>query len=157
MTTNAYTLEAWITAFRSELNKVSDFMTQLAISDGKEAVILTDETVLNKYSTELSAYLKNIDLTQREQEYYAYNPRLLAYDLYGAPEFWYLILYANEIHSALEFHLKRIKFFDVSVVNVLNEIRMLEKDRLDANNQEITDIIVGNKSVNSDIDEDLFD
>lgn len=155
-TINTHTLERWISQFRTETNVVSDFETELAISDGENVSIFTDETVLAKYSVELSKYLVDVALNQREQEYYAYNPRLFAYDLYGIPEFWYLILYANELKTALDFKLKKVKFYNKGVTKVLNEIRSLEKDRINSNRQEMTDIVVNRSVVNNDINEDLF-
>lgn len=150
-TTNAYTLEYWINSFRAQSNVISDFITKVAVSDGTTATFFMDESLLSKYHTELDEHKVSVNLSQREQHFYAYNPRLLSYDLYGAPEFWYLILYANEIYSAADFAPQRLKFYKSSVLNVLNTIRQLEMDRHNANEQECTDIITGNKSVNADI------
>jgi hypothetical protein len=150
-TVNAYTLESWISSFRGETNVVSDFVFKLALSDGENVAYFCDETVLSKYSVELAEHLTSVDLTDREQQFYAYNPRLFAYDLYGAPELWYLILYANEMHSATQFKVARVKFYKKSVIKVLNSIRVLESARKDDNEQEMTDIVVGKQQCNNDI------
>jgi len=150
-TIRAHTLQDWVKAFRDDVNTISSFALQIAKSDGNSAVFFADESVLSKYTVELSEYLETVELNPREQDYYRYNPRLLAYDLYGIPEFWYLILFANELHSALDFHPKRVKFFNMGVVNILNTIRMLEQGRLDDNQQEMTDVVVNNEVVNNDI------
>lgn len=150
-TIHAHTLEDWITAFRNDVNTISSFALQIAKSDGNSATFFSDETVLSKYTVELSEYIETVELSQREQDYYRYNPRLLAYDLYGIPEFWYLILFANELHSALDFYPKRVKFYNAGVVNILNTIRMLEQERMDDNQQEMTNVVVNNEVVNNDI------
>lgn len=150
-TLNQYSLESWVSAFRNQTNVVSDFITKLPISDGKKAYFFMDDNLLSKYTSELDKHKVSVDLTEREQHFYAYNPRLLSYDLYGAPEFWYLILYANEIYSAADFCPTRCRFYKMSVIDTLNTIRQLEIPRKDANEQEMTDIITGNKSVNADV------
>lgn len=150
-TTNAHTLEEWISDFRRQLNVVSDFVHNDAVSDGTTVVQLMDETVLSKYDAELRPYLTRVTLTDRERQLYQQNPRLLSYDLYGAPEFWYLILYANELHSLLEFDLREIKFYKIGVIDVLNQIRQLESPYKDENEQVMTDVVVDRKPWNTDI------
>lgn len=150
-TTGAYTLEQWIVYYRNTQNTVSANMLLTAISNGEIATIFMEETLLSKYTTELSAYLETTTLTSRQQEYYAYNPRLLSQDLYGAPEFWYILLYANEMHSALEFNVTKLKFYRKGVLDLLNTIRLIETSRKDANSQEMIDVVVNNESVNADV------
>lgn len=151
MTTNAYTLPLWISAFKSQSNVISDFIMKWPISDGSTAIFYMEDTVLSKYTAELEKFRVSVDLTDREQHFYAYNPRLFAYDLYGYPEFWYIVLYANEMHTTLEFHPTRVKFFTSGVVNVLNEIRILEQSRKDVNEQACTTLITNNQSENADL------
>ncbi len=151
MTTNAWTLERWITEFRSQLNTIDDFVSRFAISNGERVIFFMDESYLSKYQAELDRYKVSVDLTEREQHYYAYNPRLFAYDMYGYPEFWYLVMYANELHSACEFNLSRVKFYQGGVVKVLDAIRNLEQPRKDANDQDMTDIVTNHTSINENV------
>lgn len=148
-TIKEYTMEGWISAFRSEKNKISDFAWKKLISDGQSVMLFSDETILSKYSTELSEYLTKVKLTPAEQHYYAYNPRLFSYEIYGIPEFWYLVLYANEIQSMLQFNMPVVRFYGAGVVEVLNAIRDLERDSYDAMEHGITTSIVGRKAVNN--------
>lgn len=150
-TTKEFTLEAWIRKFKSELNTIRDFTFKTAISDGTFMMLFGDDSVLSKYTAELNEFLTTADLTQREQEFYAYNPRLLAYDIYGEPEFWYLILYANEMVSALDFHPKRVHFYQPGVMTLLNSIRELELSRKNKNDQEMTSLSVNGGSMNADV------
>lgn len=150
-TVNTYTLEKWISAFKSQSNTISDFVTRLAISDGTTCTFLYDESILGKYRAELDNYKVSVELNSRQQHFYSYNPRLFAYDLYGVPEFWYLILYANELYSATDFHPSTVKFYKASVINLINTIRQIETDRKSANNQEMTSIVVNNTVINDDV------
>lgn len=150
-TVQAYTLSEWITEFRAMTNVISDFVTKSPMSDGNQACFFMDESVLGKYDVELSTFIQTADLTAREQHFYAYNPRLFAYDLYGVPEFWFLVLHANEMLSATEFTPVRVKFYQPAVVTTLNTIRQIETSRHDANEQEMTNVVVNNQVVNADV------
>lgn len=150
-TLESYTIESWITSFRTQTNVISDFVTKLPIASNGEVTILMDESLLSKYTNELAVHKAVVDLTEREREFYAYNPRLFSYDLYGVPEFWYLILHANEMVSALQFNESRIYIYKQTVINMLNVIRQLELDAKNENEQEITDIVVNNQNVNQDV------
>lgn len=150
-TTSAYSLETWISDFRNQLNVVSDFIHKDALSDGTTVTQIMSESVLSKYDTELRPYLTRVKLTDAERHNYQQNPRLLALDLYGAPEFWYLILYANELHSMLEFDLAEVRFYRIGVIDVLNQIRQLEADIKDENEQAMTDIVVDRRPFNDDV------
>ena len=104
-----------------------------------------------KYQREFEPYKVTVDLSDREQHNYMYNPRLFAYDIYGYPEFWYLVLYANELHSELEFNMKRVHFYNAGIIRILDTIRDLETKYKDENDQEMTDIVVNNESVNANV------
>lgn len=151
-TMNEYTLEAWIAKFKTELNTIKSFALQTAISDGKNVTYFTRDTVLSKYSADLERYKVAVNLTQREQDFYAYNPRLFANDVYGVPEFWYLVLYANEMKSSSEFYRKRICFYTAGVTTVLDAIRDVESRYLDENAQQMTDLVTKGIAMNDDID-----
>lgn len=149
-TINEHTLSGWIRAWQNETNNVAHFMMKTAISDGTFMTTLMDETVLGKYTDDLAPYLVQTVLTAKERQFYAFNPRLLAYDLYGIPELWYLILYANECMSLLDFDLPVIKFYHVGVLTMLTSIRELQRPYLDQNEQEMHDIKVNGRKINSD-------
>lgn len=151
MTTNEYTLQGWIDAFRDMRNTVSDFVFKTCTSDGELTTVLMDSSVLSKYHVELDEFKKVSIYTDIEQHYYAYNPRLLSMDLYGCPELWYLILYANEMHSALQFNVPIVRFYEPGIVRVLDTIRAAEQKRKDANEAEISRIVVNKTPFNNDL------
>lgn len=150
-TVNEHKLSGWIRAWENETNNVAHFMLKTAISDGHFMTTLMDETVLGQYTEDLASYLVQTTLTEKERQFYAYNPRLLAYDLYGIPELWYLILYANELASMLDFNLPVIKFHNVGVLTLLTSIRELQRPYMNQNEQELHDIKVNGRKINDDI------
>lgn len=147
-TLNAYTMETWISAFRNQKNTVSTFAWKKLISDGTDVMLFSDETILSKYAAELEPFKVTKKLSATEQHYYKYNPRLFSYEIYGHAEFWYLVLYANEMHSAVQFDVPVVKFYDAGCMSILNGIRDLERERYNAMEHEITTAIVGKKAVN---------
>ena len=151
MTTNEYTLQGWIDAFREQRNTITDFLFKTCKSDGERTTVLMDRTVLSKYHAELRQYIQINTFTEVDQHYYAYNPRLFSMDLYGVPELWYLVLYANEMHSAIQFNVPIVRFYSPSVVQALTMIHALELKRLDENAQEISDIVTNKTPFNNDM------
>lgn len=150
MTTNEYTLQGWINAFREERNTIRDFVFKTCKSDGERTIVLMDQTVLSKYHEELKSYMQVNTFTELDQHYYAYNPRLFSMDLYGVPELWYLVLYANEMHSAIQFNVPIVRFYAPAVIQVLTMIHALETKELDKNAQEISDIVTNKTPFNND-------
>lgn len=156
-TTSEYTLQDWIRSFQDEMSRITLFNIRNIITDGSVGMIFSDETVLSKYHDELSQYVQTVTYTQNEADFYAYNPRLFAYDIYGIPEMWYMVLYANEMHSALQFHNRRVKFHMPQVLTVMDTIRELERPRYDANRQAVSEIVTSRKSKNNDIKVKMHD
>lgn len=156
-TVDKHTVETWIKSFQSQTNTLPNYTMQWCVSDGSFTTIFCDESILDKYQVELNKHITSEPLNQIEQEFYSYNPRLFAYDLYGYPELWYLILYANEMHSCIEFNVPVVKFYKSTVLPVLNSIRLIEENRMGINAQEITDIIVNKTPTNMDVNVSIVD
>lgn len=57
----------------------------------------------------ISNYCVNVELTEEQLSRYKYRPKLLAYDVYGSQEIYYLILILNDICSVKEFTKKKLK------------------------------------------------
>ena len=147
-TMNEHLISGWINAWRNEPNNIDHFMLKTAISDGSFMVTLMDETVLGQYTNDLAPYLVRVPMSQYYRDFYAYNPRLFAMDIYGIPELWYYVLYANEMTSMLEFNVPVVKFYSAASLTLLRSIRELQKPYLDENEQWLHDIRVGGKSIN---------
>lgn len=79
------------------------------------------KNVLDDYREEIE--LATVDVTLKDKDYikYAYKPKLLAFDLYGSTELYFIILLANGICNIKEFNQKTIKLFKPDILNDLIE------------------------------------
>lgn len=148
MTYNEYTLSQWISAFQNENINIDSVFLDYTMSNGTSVKIFPEESILTKYRRELSKYLTTIKLTQKEYQIYEYNPHKLAYKLYGNANYWFLILYANELHSVMEFTINPIKVYSKRVNTLLTNIVTLESERIDENAQKINDVITNKIVIN---------
>lgn len=147
----AYTMEDWVREVRSERYSVDKYTFDTLISNGSDDITrFMNDTVLSKYHAELERYKVTITWTPAEQEFLQYNPRMVAYNVYGIPELWYLVLYANSLHSALQFVGPRIHLYTADVVLLLDAIRELESGESDYQEQQLTNIILSGKAINNE-------
>ena len=59
---------------------------------------------------------------------YRFQPKLLAKDLYGNQEIYYLLLRVNHIYSVINFDFTELKVFKPEIVKLLNEIMVMESE-----------------------------
>lgn len=85
--------------------------------------------VLYDYKDELLACATNVNnITDAEYAKYMYKPKLLAADLYGNPEYYYVLLIINDITSPKEFTMKNLKLINSNVlISLLSLIYNKEK------------------------------
>lgn len=102
-----------------------------------EDVILLGRGILDKYKKDLDNIKITKKLTHEEQRKYYCNPWYLSYDLYGTVEFWYLILEANSMYSAIELTQETIQVYDASLPRLVDSILALEEEFIDSNEEEI--------------------
>lgn len=67
-------------------------------------------------------------LDDAEYRKYRFNPKLLARDLYGNQELYYLLLRANHIYSVINFDFKELRVFKTNLPKLLNEIMVKESE-----------------------------
>lgn len=75
--------------------------------------------VLSDYQEEINRVTIEVELSEKEYRKYIYNPKILAYDLYGSTELFFIILMINGICTAKEFNTQKIKLLKT---NDLKEI-----------------------------------
>lgn len=90
-----------------------------------------DENVLYSYKNYLSQFTVWNTLPVK----YHYKPELLAKDLYGSVDLWYLIMWFNDIPSAMDFNTEKIKVFDPKYMNIINKIIENNRRNIIKNNQ----------------------
>ena len=94
--------------------------------------------ILDDYLDELKLISKTIDLSDTEYIKYLYKPRILAYDIYGDPELFFIILKLNNLCSSKEFNLKKLKLIPKdTLLEILSIIYNSEKNVLQRNSNTI--------------------
>ena len=94
--------------------------------------------ILDDYLDELKLISKTVELSDTEYIKYLYKPRILAYDIYGDPELFFIILKLNNLCSSKEFNLKKLKLIPKNtLLEVLSLIYNSEKNVLQRNSNTI--------------------
>lgn len=100
--------------------------------DGKG--LLLTYNVLNDYIDEILDYVIDVRLTNKEFIKYQYNPKSLAYDLYGSTEYYYIILFLNGMTNIKEFNKHKLKLIRPNILaSILSAIYTSESDFLTEN------------------------
>lgn len=94
-----------------------------------ENIIKTNVQTRTNSNGEVEVY--NADLpTYKVPKSMYYRPEYLSYALYDTTDFWYLILFINNMKSPDEFIKPEVKVFPVSLIETLNKIYNAEKDMI---------------------------
>ena len=136
---NESTLSQFIAQYNSEEITSSAFYLKQVFekSDGSK-MLLNFNNLAIKYMPELKYIKTKVSLSNNEYAKYKYNPKLLSFDLYGTTELWFLILEANELHSATQFNNQVIYLFRTDIVEKMTRILNLELDTKNYNEEEIS-------------------
>ena len=107
--------------------------------DGKS--VLLSYNILNDYRKEIFDFIIPITLTNEEFQKYQYQPKKLAYDLYGSTEYYYMILFINSMTNIKEFNRRRINLMRAKdMSNVLSAIYSSESEYIERTQQLISQI-----------------
>ena len=107
--------------------------------DGKS--VLLSYNILNDYRKEIFDFIIPITLTNEEFQKYQYQPKKLAYDLYGSTEYYYMILFINSMTNIKEFNRRRINLMRAKdMSNVLSAIYSSESEYIERTQQLISEI-----------------
>lgn len=94
--------------------------------------------IFNDYIEEMLDMCVNVTLSDQEYNKYVYRPKLLAYDVYGSTEMYFIIMILNNICNVKEFNFKKIKMLTVEdLEKVVSAVYNSEKYRLDINRSKI--------------------
>lgn len=87
--------------------------------------------VLTDYMSELKTLTVDVELTDEEFIKYQFKPKLLANDVYGTTETYFVIMALNQICNVKDFNMKRLKLLTKDAMKkVLNYIYNAEYDNL---------------------------
>lgn len=131
-----YTVEDFI-----ELGKDIDDITykNLAIlskasPDVQDPIYYAEHNVIYDYEEEFKKLSHSVEMTDSEYSKYRFKPKLLAYDLYGATELFFAILFTNGMCNIKDFDRKNIKLIKKSdMVELLEAIYNAERNYIYAN------------------------
>lgn len=131
------TLKDLIYNYENDNIKYGSFFLNEVVSESTRKIILTSESILDKYSDILSTLKEEYNMTDEEYKKYMYNPKHFSYKLYGTTELWFLILRANNMYSVTEFNKKHCYIYSGQIKSILNAIINIEKSDIDKNSDDI--------------------
>lgn len=106
------------------------------IDDEREFAIWN---VLSDYEQELKALSTDVELSDSEYRRYIFNPKALAYDIYGSTELFFIILAINGICTAKEFSDRKIKLIRAQdLEQIIQMIYNANKKDIDVYNEKQT-------------------
>lgn len=135
-----YTIDQFISCKNTDKNIYYSNLSIFEKSiDGTQ--LLLSYNILNDYYDEIFDKAVTVELTDKEYNMYQYQPKKLAYKLYGSTEYYYILLFLNGMASVKEFNRKKIKLIRPSdLSSILSAIYTSEEDFL-INNQNLLEEI----------------
>ena len=111
---------------------------KLSLIEKMDSVYTITYNLLNDYKDDLDKVTITINLNDEEYTKYVYKPKLLAYDVYGNVELYFIILFINNICNVKEFNNRKIKMIKKDDLhNILSIIINSEADILRKNRNKI--------------------
>lgn len=131
---NTFTLDQFADSKSS--NDISYYSMSLLEKDPQNNIEYDVFNVVSDYMNELKAMAKEVELTETEYYTYRYRPKILAHYLYGNSELYFIILWLNDMWSAKDFNLKKIKLIKNSdLAQALSSINASERSFIKAYNE----------------------
>lgn len=128
------TLDRFVSA--KPVNQVSYHYLSMCNEDAEHNIKYCTYNVINDYLDEIKSAAVEVELNDEEYRKFRFKPKLLANQLYGNGELYFILLYINDIWSVKDFDLKRFKLIRRSDLSkILSDINAAEKPRLDLYNQ----------------------
>lgn len=127
------TIESFVSFRNSDKNIYYSNLSVFEKSIDGTKLLLT-YNVLNDYYDELMEAAATVELTDAEFNLYQYNPKRLSNYLYDSTEYYYIILFINQMASVKEFNKKKIKLIRPKALsNILSAIYSSEQSFLTTN------------------------
>ena len=121
----SHTLKEFITTGKSSSSKVS--YRDLSYIENRDNMEFVVKNTLSDYLYELKKMAYNVTLTDDDYTKYRYNPKRLAYDLYGTTLVYYIILLMNDMCDVHQFSLKSRKLILLSRSQMSDAISSIYK------------------------------
>lgn len=93
----------------------------------EETLKLPFNPIINKYRDFFDEHIISLELTEEEQDKYWYKPKQLSYDYYGTVEYWSILLYVNQMASAINFTPVKLNLvLKEDILDLVNEILIIQ-------------------------------
>ena len=134
---DTYTLEDFIELRDSDTYTYYN-LSLLFRSLDDEGIIYPLKNIVYDYLDELKAPAKRVRLTDNDFQKYKFKPKLLAYDLYGSTELYFILLVLNGTLNIKDFNKKLIYvLLPADLAQLINAIVLAESDYISANRQKL--------------------
>lgn len=100
-------------------------------------LVVAESALIDKYLEEIEQHKTAITLSTTEYYKYRYNPKLMAYDVYGTTELWFLLMAANELYSVIDFDLRVVKAYRTDILQKIDRMLSLEHEFKVINDDEV--------------------
>ena len=128
-----YTLNQFISLRDSDKMMYVKYSILSRSIDHPEMVYAIENVVYN-YMDIINSRKKTVIVDQEQKIKYQYKPKLLAYDVYGSTEWYFMILACNGICNLKEFTLEEFKFYALTP----SDLAAIMSSILNAENKYIT-------------------
>ena len=107
----------------------------LSFKEKIENIEFTIHNVIFDYITEIKSYAYKVTMSDKEFIRYKYRPKLLANDIYGNSEFYFIILAINNLADIKDFNNKTILLLKKEdLIDIISKIYNAEKSNIDTFN-----------------------
>lgn len=108
---------------------------------GENSIVqYAQDNIIYDYIDELNERAVTLTLTDNEYVKYRYKPKLLAYDLYGSTEVYFVIMALNGMCNIKDFNKRRLKLlYKSDLIELLNEIYSAESSYISYNRAHLDD------------------
>lgn len=129
-----YTIEDFINCY----NTKNISYESMSLFQNFEYGTMISYNIFNDYIEELNDLCVTVTLSEEEYNRYVYRPKLLAYDIYGSTELFFIVLLMNNICNVKEFDFKKVKLLRVSdLESFISSVYNAEKQILEVNRTKI--------------------
>ena len=105
-----------------------------ASNDVENPILYAEHNVIYDYEEEFKILSQTIEMTDSEYHKYRFKPKLLAYDLYGSTELFFVILYINGMYNIKDFDRRIIKLISKkNMTDLLEAIYNAEQNYITTN------------------------
>lgn len=108
---------------------------------GENSIVqYAQDNIIYDYLPELNERTVTLTMTDNEFIKYRYKPKLLAYDLYGSTEVYFVIMALNGMCNIKDFNKKKLKLlYKSDLIELLNEIYSAESSYIMYNRVHLND------------------